>query len=90
MWYGFITNIYSNETYERARNEQLIKMESKQNSVLSLTLKPSVVAQPLPRKGKKKFSSLIVIWPKMTLNSINLLKQERTIGGLWQIKLVDG
>ena len=68
----------------------LIKMESKQNSVLSLTLKPSVVAQPLPRKGKKNFSSLIVIWPKMTLNSINLLKQERTIGGLWQIKLVDG
>ena len=61
MWYGFSTNIYSSETYERARNEQLIKMESKQNSVLSLTLKPSVVAQPLPRKGKTNFSSLIVI-----------------------------
>ena len=61
MWYGFITNIYSNETYERARNEQLIKMESKQNSVLSLTLKPLVVAQPLAAKGEKDFSSLIVI-----------------------------
>ena len=54
MWYGFITNIYSNETYEGARIEQLIKTKLKQNSVLSLTLKPSVVAQPLATKGAKK------------------------------------
>lgn len=60
VWYGVIANIYSNETYERARKEQLIQMKSKQNSVMSLTLKSSIAPQPLATKGVKKIILVVL------------------------------